>query len=318
MGSDTGGSIRLPAAWCGLVGFKPSYGASSRYGLIQYASSLDTPALLCKDTADTRALFAIIRGEDPKDSTSVSSVSKCTSLPRTKTNSNFVFGIPKEYNVSELPAETRDIWRESISLLQKAGHKAVEISLPHTAVALSAYYVIAPAEASSNLARYDGVRFGHCVDGATLQDQFTKTRTAAFGSEVQRRILMGAFALSRRSYESYYKKSLQVRRLVSQDFAAAFNQVDFILTPTSPVPAPSIENLKQSDPVNMYMMDVMTIPANLAGIPAINVPTRTASNGLPVGLQLLASRNCDDSLLDAASVLEKVWSSSKPVLQISG
>lgn len=193
VGSDTGGSIRLPAAWCGVVGLKPSYGASSRYGLIQYASSLDTPALLAKDCADARALFDIIAGEDKRDSTSVGRLE-----PARKSGEKLTIAIPREYFVAELPEDVRKMWEESVEYLKQAGHSIVDVSLPHTSEALSAYYVIAPAEASSNLARYDGVRYGHHVEGQTLQEQYIRTRTAAFGKEVQRRILMGAFALSRK------------------------------------------------------------------------------------------------------------------------
>jgi aspartyl-tRNA(Asn)/glutamyl-tRNA(Gln) amidotransferase subunit A len=258
-------------------------------------------------------------------------------MPVKPNSSNpIVVGIPKEYFVKELPPDVVSKWTESIRRLQAAGYKVVDISLPHTAEALSAYYVIAPAEASSNLARYDGVRYGHREDGQTLQEQFIRTRTDAFGKEVQRRILMGAFALSRkygnfnvqylsyasnlfvsRSYESYYQKALQIRRLVVQDFDNVFAAgVDVILTPTSPVSAPSIAELQSEDPVNMYMMDVMTIPANMAGLPAISVPTGTSSSGLPVGFQLLSARFNEDTLLRAAETLEVAWRPEAPVLAL--
>lgn len=306
-GTDTGGSVRLPAAWTGLVGYKPTYGSSSRFGMVQYASSLDTPALFSRTVEDMQILAPIIRGADANDSTSVYSA---TINPRKNTGKLRV-GIPSEYFVKELAKDTLEVWQQGMEIMKARGCELVEIFLPHTAQALSAYYILAPSEAASNLSRYDGVRYGHrSASGGTVQEMYTATRSEGFGEEVQRRIMIGNFALSRKSYNSFYKKALQIRRLVRDDFKAVFDaasaSVDVILTPTAPGTAPSLAELQQMDPIHHYVTDIMTIPANLAGLPAVSVPV-ALREGLPVGLQLIAPAFADDSLLQAASLLETSW-----------
>jgi aspartyl-tRNA(Asn)/glutamyl-tRNA(Gln) amidotransferase subunit A len=360
-GTDTGGSVRLPSSWTGLVGYKPTYGSSSRFGMVQYASSLDTPALFSRTVADMQLLAPIIRGPDPNDSTSVSeelfrsnspallSYSQDNKGTASLANRKIRVGIPREYFVKELSQEMLDIWHLGIQALQEQGCEIYDISLPHTAQALPAYYVIAPAEAASNLSRYDGVRYGFRSEqnSGTVQEMYSRTRSEGFGEEVQRRILIGNFALSRKSFNSYYKKALQIRRLVRGDFlnvfgiandgglSAAFDteakssidvsshsaahssslssenmiqSVDVILTPTAPSIAPSIKDLNQLDPIHHYITDIMTIPVNLAGLPAVSVPV-SFQGGLPVGLQLIAPHFHDDLLLQVAALLEMPWNS---------
>lgn len=307
-GTDTGGSVRLPAAWTGLVGFKPTYGSSSRFGMVQYASSLDTPALFTRTVEDMQRLAPVIRGADPNDSTSVYSSTLSSRLNTGKLR----IGIPSEYFVKELAAETLEVWQQGMDILRAQGCELVEISLPHTAQALPAYYILAPAEAASNLSRYDGVRYGYRSEsGGTVQEMYTASRTEGFGDEVQRRIMIGNFSLARKSYNSYYKKALQIRRLVRDDFKAVFEAasgvaVDVILTPTAPSTAPSLSALQQMDPIHHYVTDIMTIPANLAGLPAVSVPV-ALRHGLPVGLQLIAPAFSDDALLQASHLLERPW-----------
>ena len=310
-GTDTGGSVRLPASWTGLVGYKPTYGYSSRFGMVQYASSLDTPALFTRTVEDMQLLAPIIRGADPNDSTSVIAASSCKNRKQQDPKRKVRVGIPREYYVKEMTEDMLQTWGLGISALSDAGCDIIDISLPYTSQALPAYYIIAPAEASSNLARYDGVRYGHRSQlGGTVQEMYTHSRSEGFGDEVQRRIMIGNFALSRKSYDSYYKKALQIRRLVRQDFKSVFedpeNAIDVILTPTAPSTAPSIEELSRMDPIHHYVTDIMTIPANLAGVPAISVPVALRS-GLPVGLQLIAAAFDDDTLLQAAHILETPW-----------
>jgi aspartyl-tRNA(Asn)/glutamyl-tRNA(Gln) amidotransferase subunit A len=291
LGSDTGGSVRLPASFTGLVGLKPSYGRTSRHGLIAYGSSLDCPALFSKTVQDSAILLDVIAGEDPLDSTSVLAPAKAqfeNNLKNVKDLRGVRVGIPSEYNVAELSDEIRQYWKDGADWLKSHGAELVEVSLPNTKLALSAYYIIAPAEASSNLARYDGVRYGHRTqeDCATIKDMITKSRTEGFGSEVQRRIIIGTFALSRKSYESYYKKALEIRRLVLNDFHAVFRSkenpsgVDVLLTPTAPSSAGELNNALEKtkqNPVDLYLMDVMTIPANMAGKLLLSVRTALVS-----------------------------------------
>lgn len=313
-GTDTGGSVRLPASWTGLVGYKPTYGSSSRFGMVQYASSLDTPALFTRTVEDMTLLAPVIQGSDPNDSTSILGAASSKKLKKKDPKRKLRVGIPREYYVKEMNEDMLETWRSGIEVLAAVGCEIVDISLPHTSQSLPAYYIIAPAEASSNLARYDGVRYGHRSElGGTVQDMYTHSRSEGFGDEVQRRIMIGNFALSRKSYDSYYKKALQIRRLVRQDFNSVFEDpicaVDVILTPTAPSSAPSIEQLRHMDPIHHYITDIMTIPANLAGLPAVSVPVSLRS-GLPVGLQLMAAAFDDDTLLQAAFKLEKPWRES--------
>lgn len=326
LGSDTGGSVRLPASFTGLVGLKPSYGRTSRYGLVAYGSSLDCPALFSKTVQDAAILLDVISGEDQLDSTSVPGPAETqfeNNLKKAKDLRGVRVGIPSEYNVAELSDEIRQFWKEGANWLKSHGAELVEVSLPHTKLALSAYYIIAPAEASSNLARYDGVRYGHRTqeDCATIKDMITKSRTEGFGSEVQRRIIVGTFALSRKSYESYYKKALEIRRLVLDDFKTVFRSkenpsgVDVLLTPTAPSSAGELKNALEKtkqNPVDLYLMDVMTIPANMAGIPAMSVPYQLSEANLPVGLQLMSNYFEEDLLFKVGSFLEKPWSRKSP------
>jgi aspartyl-tRNA(Asn)/glutamyl-tRNA(Gln) amidotransferase subunit A len=340
IGTDTGGSVRLPASYCGLVGLKPSYGLVSRWGVIAYASSLDTPGVIAKTVRDAALMLQVIAGPDEKDSTCLEAqyrpplVDYVRELEQCKDLRGIRIGIPKEYNVAELSEEIRTLWSLGAEWLQKCGATIVEVSLPHTAVALSAYYIIAPAEASSNLARYDGVRFGYrceCKESDSIRELYTRTRSMGFGAEVKRRILLGTFALSRKSYESYYKKALQIRRLVQNDFEGILRlpqlstlpldsqndsrdnlaqlsneeKVDAVLTPTAPTPAFTLESAYAHDnPVLLYLNDVMTIPANMAGIPAISVPIAFSKEGLPIGLQLMSAALNEVTLLKIAHHLE--------------
>lgn len=302
-GSDTGGSVRLPALWNGVVGYKPSYGLSSRFGLVQYASSLDVPGFFSKTVRDTELLLSVIKGVDKNDSTSVEPPSDIV-----EKKGKFRVGIPREYFVSELSSEMVELWESGIRQLEEQGCEIVDISLPHTKLALPAYYIIAPAEASSNLSRYDGVRYGHREEGVSVQDLYTKTRTSGFGDEVQRRIIIGTFVLSRGSYDNYYKKALQVRRLVRDDFLNVFSgndKVDVILTPTGTGSALPLSKFEERNPLDEYVNDIFTIPANLAGLPALSVPIGLDKKGLPVGLQLMAPQFHDKTMINVGKILEK-------------
>jgi aspartyl-tRNA(Asn)/glutamyl-tRNA(Gln) amidotransferase subunit A len=303
-GTDTGGSIRQPASVTGIVGIKPTYGRCSRYGIIAFASSLDQAGPMTRTVADAALMLRTMAGYDEKDSTSVN-------LPvpdYTKAIGGSVKGmrivIPKEYRIDGLNAETDAMWQKGADMLRDAGAEVVEVSLPHTKYALPVYYIIAPAEASSNLARYDGVRFGLRVPGKDLADMYAETRGAGFGKEVRRRILIGTYVLSAGYYDAYYRKAQRVRRLIRNDFENAFKSCDAILTPAAPSTAFGIGE-KDNDPISMYLEDVFTVTLNLAGLPGICVPVTTASNGLPMGLQLIGRAFDENTLFTAASALEK-------------
>eukprot|EP01120_Amphizonella_sp_Union-15-10_P017000 TRINITY_DN9295_c0_g1_i2.p1 TRINITY_DN9295_c0_g1~~TRINITY_DN9295_c0_g1_i2.p1 ORF type:complete len:528 (+),score=81.29 TRINITY_DN9295_c0_g1_i2:57-1640(+) len=310
VGSDTGGSVRQPASWCGIVGLKPSYGRTSRHGLIAYASSLDTPGLLTKTVSDAALLLDIIAGSDELDSTSISAPTSpyLHSLSSSQSLSDVTIGIPNEYHVEELTDEALNLWKESIDRLSSLGASIKSVSLPHTPYALSAYYIIAPAEASSNLARYDGIRYGYREDADNINDMISNTRTNAFGSEVQRRILIGSFVLSRKSYESYYKKAQQIRRLVVEDFDRAFDSVDVIVAPTTPTTAMTLSQAKSDieNPVTFYLNDVFTVPASMAGLPAVSVPMDrlATSSGLPFGIQVIGRKMGEVQVLRVGKGLE--------------
>jgi len=305
LGSDTGGSIRQPASFCGIVGLKPTYGRVSRYGLVAFASSLDQVGPMTKDVEDAAILMNAICGSDPQDSTSVHVEVPDFKLALTRDVRGMRIGIPKEYFIEGMDADVEKAMEKSIGLFQQWGATCSEISLAHTDYALAAYYIICTAEASSNLARYDGVRYGHrSGEYKGVVDMYRKTRTEGFGTEVKRRIMLGTYALSAGYYEAYYKKAAQVRTLVKEDFDKAFKDVDVILTPTSPTPAFRVGE-KTEDPLQMYLMDVFTIPVNMAGIPGISIPCGLSREGLPIGLQLLGKHFDEEAIIRAAHTFEQ-------------
>jgi aspartyl-tRNA(Asn)/glutamyl-tRNA(Gln) amidotransferase subunit A len=302
-GTDTGGSIRQPASFCGIVGLKPSYGRCSRWGVVAYASSLDHPGPMARTVRDAAILLGVMAGHDPRDSTSAPLPVPDYEAALSGDIRGKRIGIPREYRADDLPAEIEALWQQGIGWLRDAGAAPVDISLPHTRYALPAYYIIAPAEASSNLARYDGVRFGLRVEGKSLDEMYELTRAAGFGAEVRRRVLIGTYVLSAGYYDAYYLKAQRVRTLIAQDFANAFEQVDAILTPITPSAAFAIgEN--SGDPIAMYLNDVFTVPANLAGVPAISVPAGLSADGLPLGLQIIGRPFDEEGVLRVAQALE--------------
>jgi aspartyl-tRNA(Asn)/glutamyl-tRNA(Gln) amidotransferase subunit A len=305
IGTDTGGSIRQPAALCGIVGLKPTYGACSRYGMIAFASSLDQAGPLARDVRDAALLFAHMVGRDERDATSLEFPEEVR-LPEAERLDGIRLGVPEELSSDEAGIEpgVRETFEASLRLAEELGATVQSIELPHAPHALSAYYLIAPAEASSNLARFDGVRYGLRVDGdASLLEMYERTRAAGFGPEVKRRIMLGTYALSSGYYDAYYGRAQRVRTKISEDFRAAFEQVDFVVTPTSPTVAFPL-GAKTDDPLEMYLSDYCTVPMPLAGIPAISIPNGL-SDGLPVGLQLAGPAFSENRLLDAAHALEQ-------------
>ncbi|MDX6673291.1 MAG: aspartyl-tRNA(Asn)/glutamyl-tRNA(Gln) amidotransferase subunit, partial [Solirubrobacteraceae bacterium] len=305
IGTDTGGSIRQPAALCGIVGLKPTYGACSRYGMIAFASSLDQAGPLARDVRDAALLFTHMVGRDERDATSLE-FPEPVRLPEAERLDGIRLGVPEELSSDEAGIEpgVREAFEGSLRLAEELGATVHDIALPHAPHALSAYYLIAPAEASSNLARFDGVRYGLRVDGeASLLEMYERTRAAGFGPEVKRRIMLGTYALSSGYYEAYYGRAQRVRTKISEDFRAAFEQVDFVVTPTSPTVAFPLE-AKTDDPLAMYLSDYCTVPMPLAGIPAISIPNGL-SDGLPVGLQLAGPAFSENRLLDASHALEQ-------------
>jgi aspartyl-tRNA(Asn)/glutamyl-tRNA(Gln) amidotransferase subunit A len=303
-GTDTGGSIRFPSAITGIVGIKPTYGRCSRYGIIAYASSLDQAGPMTRSVEDAALMLREMSGYDPKDSTSVNTPVPDYLQALGKSVKGLRVGLPREYRLDGMPAETIGIWDKGAQMLRDAGAEVVEISLPHTKYALPTYYIIAPAEASSNLARYDGVRFGQRKEGIDLADMYENTRGAGFGAEVRRRILMGTYVLSAGYYDAYYRKAQRVRRLIREDFIKAFDVCDMILTPPATSTAFGIgEN--NDDPIQMYLTDVFTVTLNLAGLPGIVVPMQLCADGLPMGLQLIGKPFDEMALFTAAAALEK-------------
>ena len=304
-GTDTGGSIRQPAAFCGVVGMKPTYGRCSRWGIVAFASSLDQAGPFTRDVADSALMFASMAGHDAKDSTSADASLPDLQAALHASVKGMKIGIPAEYVMDSMDEAITKLWQQGQDWLVEAGAELVPISLPHTRYALPAYYIIAPAEASSNLARYDGVRYGARIEaGHSLDDMYEATRAAGFGDEVQRRIMIGTYALSAGYYDAYYLKAQQVRRLIKDDFDKAFEGVDAILTPATPTAAFPL-GVKQDDPITMYLNDVFTVPANLAGIPGISVPAGFSDSGLPLGLQVLSGAFREDTLYTVAACLEK-------------
>jgi aspartyl-tRNA(Asn)/glutamyl-tRNA(Gln) amidotransferase subunit A len=303
-GTDTGGSIRQPACFCGIVGLKPTYGRCSRWGIVAYASSLDHPGPMTRTVRDAAIMLRAMAGHDPRDSTSAPRPVPDYEAAMTSDVRGLRIGIPREYRVDGMPQDIEVLWHHGADRLREAGAEPVEVSLPNTKYALPAYYIIAPAEASSNLARYDGVRFGLRVDGDSLEEMYELTRSAGFGGEVRRRMLIGTYVLSAGYYDAYYLKAQRVRALIAQDFTRAFERVDCILAPTAPSAAFPMGE-KSDDPIAMYLNDVFTVPANLAGLPAISVPAGLSADGLPLGLQIIGRAFDEEGVLRVAEVLER-------------
>lgn len=304
-GTDTGGSIRQPASFCGITGMKPTYGRCSRWGTVAFASSLDQAGTFARSVEDNALLLRSMSGYDSKDSTSANKDVPDFLAALTGDIKGKVIGIPKEYRIDGMPEEISALWQRGIEWLESAGATTVEVSLPHTHYALATYYVIAPAEASSNLARYDGVRFGHRAKEDDLTDMYEITRAEGFGEEVKRRIMIGTYALSSGYYDAYYIKAQKVRRLISQDFLSAFEKCDALLTPTAPSAAFAIgEN--EDDPIKMYLNDVFTVPASLAGLPGISIPAGVDSQGLPLGLQVIGRPWDEETVFKVAGVVENL------------
>lgn len=316
LGSDTGGSIRQPAALCGCVGLKPTYGRISRYGLVAFASSLDQIGPFTKDIRDAATLLNVISGRDERDSTSVPEPVPDYTAALTGNIKGLKIGLPKEYFIGGLDKEVTDAVNAAVKQLEKLGAEIVEISLPHTDYAVAVYYIIATAEASANLARFDGIRYGLRVDGADPSELYSKTRGAGFGPEVKRRIILGTYVLSSGYYDAYYLRAQKVRTLIRQDFLKAFEKVDLVVTPTTPTPAFKAGE-KSDDPMQMYLSDIFTISCNLAGIPGVSLPCGFSTNPkLPIGLQLLGKPFGEEALLRAAHAYEQstAWHKERPKL----
>ena len=303
-GTDTGGSIRQPAAFCGVVGLKPTYGRCSRWGIVAFASSLDQAGPFTRTVADNALMMTAMASHDAKDSTSTQTPLQDLIGAVGDGVKGMKIGVPKEYVMDGMDSEVVTLWEQGQAWLRDAGAELIDVSLPHTKYALQAYYIIAPAEASSNLARYDGVRYGMRVDAETLDGMYEATRAAGFGEEVQRRIMIGTYVLSAGYYDAYYLKAQKVRRLIKGDFDAAFQTVDALLTPATPSAAFPVGR-KIDDPVTNFLNDVFTVPANLAGLPGISVPGGVTSDGLPLGLQVLGRPFDEASLYRVARVLEQ-------------
>jgi aspartyl-tRNA(Asn)/glutamyl-tRNA(Gln) amidotransferase subunit A len=305
VGTDTGGSIRQPAAFTGIVGIKPTYGRCSRWGIVAYASSLDQAGPFARTVRDAAILLTSMAGHDPKDSTSIDRPVPAYEAAVGQSIKGMKIGIPKEYRLDGMAAEINRLWDRGAQWLQAAGAEMVEVSLPHTKYALPAYYIVAPAEASSNLARYDGVRYGLRVPGRDTIDMYQKTRAAGFGPEVRRRIMIGTYVLSAGYYDAYYVRAQKVRTLIKKDFEDCFaNGVNAILTPATPSAAFGIGEKGESDPVEMYLNDVFTVPVNMAGLPGISVPAGLSGEGLPLGLQLIGRPFDEETLFSLAQVIE--------------
>ncbi len=315
LGSDTGGSIRQPAALCGVVGLKPTYGRVSRYGLVAFASSLDQIGPITKNVRDAALLLNIISGKDLKDSTSAPIDVPDFTAGLGQKITGLRIGIPKEYFIEGMDPEVETSVRAAIKQLEALGAVPVEVSLPHSGYAVATYYLLATSEASSNLARYDGVKYGFRAEGKDLLDMYMQTRSQGFGPEVKRRIMLGTYALSSGYYDAYYRKAQQVRTLIKDDFDRAFQNVDLIVTPTTPTPAFRLGE-KTDDPLQMYLADIFTISVNLAGVPGISIPCGFASGNLPVGLQIIGRHFDEATVLKAAYAYEQAarWYTRRPAL----
>jgi aspartyl-tRNA(Asn)/glutamyl-tRNA(Gln) amidotransferase subunit A len=304
-GTDTGGSIRQPAAFTGIVGIKPTYGRCSRWGIVAFASSLDQAGPFARTVRDTAILMRSMAGHDPKDSTSANIPVPDYEKAIGRSVKGLKIGVPKEYRVDGMPAEIDKLWEQGRDVLKAAGAEIVEISLPHTKYALPAYYIVAPAEASSNLARYDGVRYGARVAGKDITAMYENTRAAGFGAEVKRRIMIGTYVLSAGYYDAYYVRAQKVRTLIKRDFDIAFAAgVDAVLTPTTPSPAFAVGSKGSADPVEMYLNDIFTVTVNMAGLPGISVPAGSSAEGLPLGLQLIGRPFDEETLFALGQVIE--------------
>ncbi|MCQ2915002.1 MAG: Asp-tRNA(Asn)/Glu-tRNA(Gln) amidotransferase subunit GatA [Alphaproteobacteria bacterium] len=319
-GSDTGGSIRTPASFCGIVGMKPTYGRCSRYGMIAFASSLDQAGTMTRTVRDTAIMLESMAGYDPKDSTVVNRPVPCYQKALTGDIKGLKIGIPREYNPDKgLNSDVRHVWEQTAEKLRQAGAEIVDINLPSTQYALPTYYLIAPAEASSNLARYDGVKYGLRVDGKSLDEMYTNTRTAGFGKEVKRRIMIGTCVLLEGYYETCYLKAQKVRRLLCKEFDDAYKKVDVILAPAAPETAFGKDDDSTKDPLKMQLYDVFTVPSSLAGLPAISVPAGySETTGLPIGLQVIGNKFCEETILRVAGVIESVSGMSIRPLRVGG
>jgi aspartyl-tRNA(Asn)/glutamyl-tRNA(Gln) amidotransferase subunit A len=305
LGTDTGGSIRQPAACCGIVGLKPTYGRVSRYGMVAFASSLDQIGPMSKDVRDAAILLNVIGGNDPRDSTSAEVAMPDFTSALTGNIKGVRIGIPRQYFIEGIDPEVEHAVRTAVKVLEGFGATTDEVSLPHTEYGVAAYYILAPSEASSNLARYDGIKYGYrTMQWANLRDMYRRTRDEGFGAEVKRRIMLGTYALSAGYYEAYYKKAQQVRTLIRRDFEQAFQQVDVLVAPTAPTPAFKLGE-KIDDPLQMYLSDVFTITINLAGIPALSLPCGFSSTGLPIGLQIIGKPFDEETILRVAHAFEQ-------------
>ena len=305
IGTDTGGSIRQPASFTGTVGLKPTYGLCSRWGIVAFASSLDQAGPMTNSVQDCALLLEAMSGYDHKDSTSINKKKEKYSENLSGNIKGLKIGIPKEYRVENMPKEIDDLWKKGIDILKKSGAKIVDITLPNTKYALPTYYIVAPAEASSNLARYDGVKYGYRSNkGKNLIEMYENTRAEGFGDEVKRRILIGTYVLSSGYYDAYYLKAQKVRKLIKNDFDKCFKNIDAILTPSTPSSAFKVGE-KSNDPISMYLNDIFTVPVNLAGIPAISIPAGLDNQGRPLGLQLISKALEEQKLLNIAFAMEK-------------
>ena len=315
IGTDTGGSIRQPASFTGTVGLKPTYGLCSRWGVVAFASSLDQAGPMTKTVSDCALMLEAMSGFDPKDSTSIVRKKENYSKKLNKNIKGLKIGIPKEYRVDGMPNVIEELWEKGKKILKEEGAEIIDISLPHTEYALPAYYIVAPAEASSNLARYDGVKYGfRSSKGSNLIEMYENTRSEGFGDEVKRRILIGTYVLSSGYYDAYYLKAQKVRQLIKNDFDKAFLKVDAILTPSTPSSAFKIGE-KKNDPISMYLNDIFTVPTNLAGIPAMSVPAGRDKNDLPLGLQLIGKPLGEQTILNLALLIEAKSSFKRNILK---
>ena len=303
IGTDTGGSIRQPASFTGTVGLKPTYGACSRYGIVAFASSLDQAGPMTRDVKDCALLFDVMSSYDIKDSTSVNFKRKNYLEELNNSIKGKKIGIPKEYRVDGMSKEIEDLWQKGINIIKDSGAEVIDISLPNTKYALPAYYIVAPAEASSNLERYDGVKYGFRSKGKNLIEMYENTRSEGFGDEVKRRIMIGTYVLSSGYYDAYYLKAQKVRKLIKNDFDEVYKKVDAILTPSTPSSAFTIGE-KSNDPVSMYLNDIFTVPINLAGLPAISIPAGFDSKGYPLGLQIIGKSFDEQNIINIAYSME--------------